>query len=121
MIDSIARFRQTVQAHQLVPIIALATTFHAADPVRRPTGYGGVLPVPSHTSATPANATHLDSLVALQRRDARTERGRVLYADGRTEHVTSAAAVPSHAQPHRRLCPEQRVGQTHTPSILPNS
>src|SRR5436190_17592685 len=86
------------------------------DSTRRSAGYAGVLPLPigeSSTNVAPL-ATFTDQLLD-QRRDARAERGRVLYAAGHAP----ANPSPSAAQHTAR---ESRTCQTHAPhSTFPGS
>jgi hypothetical protein len=111
MSDSIERFWQTIpryQRLQVVPVAMLLLGLTTADPTRRPTGYRGVLSVP--TSPTAAKATRPDPLLEQQRRDIRASRGRVLYAPG---HGPSSASAPTAA--HKKPAPKapctMRVGE----------
>ena len=112
MPGSIERIWQAIpryQRYQMVPVAMLMIGVLATpDPTRRPTGYGGVLPVP--TTPAPAKATHPDPLLEQQRRDLRASRGRVLYAPG---HGPAAASTPAAA--HKKVAPKtpctMRVGE----------
>ncbi|HEY4217278.1 MAG TPA: hypothetical protein VGM67_09070 [Gemmatimonadaceae bacterium] len=93
MSSSIERFWQTIPRYQVVPVAMLVIGIFAADPTHRPTGYGGVLSVP--TAPAPAHAVRPDPLLEQQRHEARAARGRVLYAPG---HVPAPASAPSAAR-----------------------
>jgi hypothetical protein len=85
-----------------------------ADPARRNTGSVGVLPVPAPT-APAVSAARSDQATDQVRHDVRAARGRVLYAAGH-------APQPASQRAERKVsCPDRRVGQTKTPSNLPNS
>lgn len=115
MIGSIDRFRPRM-LRQLAPMLLIVVGAPAAhsDPVhRKGSGYAGVLPIPSPAATATATGTNrrLDPLLA-PRRDARAERGRVLYAAGHAPRDT-AAAHPK-VEP-KRPCPEERLVQGRTP------
>ena len=114
MLESIVRHCRHYSRHAVVPVMMLVISVNPSpDPTRRGSGYGGVLPVPS--TPAPAAPTHVDPLLAQQRRDMRAARGRVLYTPGRgpePERAKTAARTP---------CPDQRVGQARTPVPSPSS
>ncbi len=108
MIRSIERFWRLVKGQPALPVAMIVVGAHMPpDPVRRGTGYAGVLVVP--TSATPAApaTTKTDTGVGTDqiRRDVRAARGRVLYANGHAPQATSQRAE------RKVACPERRVGQ----------
>lgn len=117
MIRSLIRLRLG-QWHKLAPLTALVIVVPAhPDPVgKRATGYAGVLPIPA-TAASTARLLRLDSLLEVHR-DARAERGRVLYSPGHGPRDTAATVIRA-ARHHQ--CPTQRVGQAPRPSNAPTS
>ena len=107
MIRSIERLTRRLSIASVMPFaIFIGGVHHPTDPMRKsggpgtttssPTRYAGVLPVPSSSAMVSSSPNRLDSLLDAHR-DARAERGRVLYAHG-SEHK----AAP--AKPHRRQC-----------------
>ncbi|HEY4133565.1 MAG TPA: hypothetical protein VGM50_23295 [Gemmatimonadaceae bacterium] len=119
MIPSIQRLRQLVPIWNAAPAILLIINIPLhPDPVaKRPTGYAGVLPVPAASSASQLAAARLDPLLG-GKRDARADRGRVLYAAGHAP-VDTATALARASRHHP--CPEQRVGETAPRFTAPNS
>jgi hypothetical protein len=118
MMGSIERIWRVVPKRPLMPAMMLVVSVTISDPNRRPTGYGGVLPVPGPSATAPAASTRLDPILDQQRRDTRAIRGRVLYAGGHAPRDTSA----THTPPARKgPCPDQRVGQNRGPGVMPNS
>ncbi len=116
----IERLWRMIPRHQAVPVAMLVFGVYApSDPTRRPTGYGGVLPVP--TAATVTNTPRPDPLLEQQRRDIRASRGRVLYAPGHgPAAVANASAVsPAKAAP-KPPCQIQRVGAQHMARTSPS-
>jgi hypothetical protein len=112
MMRSMEAFRRQLSTRSVVPVLAVLVTVNSPiDPNRRAggTGYGGVLPVPTPAAPT-ATVARMDSLLDAHR-DTRTERGRVLYADGHDPRTTPSAKP-------RKQCPspEQRLVQGHGPS-----
>lgn len=115
MTGSTERNWRKLTRHALAPVTMLIVGLHGpADPARRTTGYGGVLPVPAPAPTSPAPAPRPET-PDQQRRDHRAARGRVLYADGRAAQPVQAARVE-----HKVQCPERRVVQSRT-SSAPNS
>jgi hypothetical protein len=124
MIGSIVRFRPRAlrRVGPMMLIVVGAPTAYLdpvhLDPVhRKGSGYAGVLPIPSPAATATATGTNrrLDPLLD-PRRDARTERGRVLYAAGHAPRDT--AAVPARTKTKvvkKRPCPEERLVQVRTP------
>jgi len=112
-------------ARRLAACVALSAAFTAvivtpgsADPTHRIVGYGGVLPLPvAHgTSAAAPTSIRGDRALA-QRRDARGEHGRVLYASGRAPGAATDTTSPRHTP-----CPAQRVAELRLrASMAPNS
>ena len=94
-----------------------------ADTTRRVAGYGGVLslPVLEATDTVSLNA-RIDQL--LDRRDARAERGRVLYAAGHepTKQATSAGSTtsPRTARVTRSCPPPPSVSSRISPQQPPS-
>jgi hypothetical protein len=120
MVGPIERVRRFFGTRHMAPVMMLvvcvsvprtpaATTPPQVDPVRRATGYGGVLPIPG-PSAAPTAASRADAAsIDQQHRDLRAARGRVLYAPGRGPRDS----VPVRVHTHKTPCPtpEQRVGE----------
>lgn len=119
VVGSIERIVRLLTKQQVAPVMMLVVCVGISDPTRRVTGYGGVLPVPTPSAPAPAATPRLDPVLDQQHRDARSVRGRVLYATG-------AAPVVPHAQPTPRTpakgpCPLQRVVQGRAASSSPTS
>lgn len=114
MAGSIERLRRWMQVPVASLFVAIAVVGPTKDPVRRVTGYGGVLLVPgkAHVS-TPAHDPLLE-----QKRDMRAARGRVLYSPG---HAPAAADTQTARPAHRVPCPQRSVVQARTVAALPNS
>jgi hypothetical protein len=114
MIATIERVWRRLRQQPLVPAAMLVIGVRLpADPVRRGTGYVGVLPVP--TSSATATVARPDQPVDQSRRDVRTARGRVLYATG---HAPQPAPQPAE---RKATCTDRRVGQSKPSSTSPNS
>ena len=120
MVGSISGLRRQfrVSAPVMIAMVAFVIGVRGqADPTRRNTGYGGVLPIPNCPPVS--SPGRLDPSLGQLRRDGRADRGRVLYATG---HAPKAAQASS-ARPTRKApCPtaERRVSQTRSPAT-PNS
>jgi hypothetical protein len=117
MMRSMEAFRRQLSTRSVAPVLAIIVTVHSPiDPNRRAsgTGYGGVLTVPIPAAPT-ATVARMDSLLDAHR-DARTERGRVLYATGHDPRATTPSAKT------RKQCPspERRLVQGRG-SSSPNS
>jgi hypothetical protein len=108
-IERLRRFTRLLHLAAMRPIvpamIVLVIGVRPSDPNRKGTGYGGMIPLPA---PAPSSTARIDPLLE-PRRDARAERGRVLYADGRVARVTEPTARPS-----RKTCPSQRLVQSRT-------
>jgi hypothetical protein len=121
---SIERLRRRLSVASVLPLALLIGSVHPADPMRKSGGaggsgtptnrYAGVLPVPSSSSVGMQAPSRLDSLLD-QHHDARSERGRVLYATG---HAPKVAAPAS--KNHRRQCSDH-VASARGSSNTPNS
>jgi hypothetical protein len=120
MMRSIERLGRRLSVASVMPLVLLiASTRNPTDPTRKSGGgsvtptnrYAGVLPVPSSSSKAP---NRLDSLLD-QHRDARAERGRVLYAAG---HAPKAATAPKKI---RRQCSDHVASVRGSSSSTPNS
>jgi hypothetical protein len=110
MSGSIERLWRMIPRHQAVPVAMLVFgVYTAPDPTRRPTGYGGVLPVP--TAPASASTRRPDPLLEQQRRDIRASRGRVLYAPGHEPAAPTAPAANQAKSAPRVSCPLQRIGE----------
>ncbi len=92
----------------LLLVVSITTT--PADSTRREAGYAGVLPLPIEVGG---DVTVLGGKPEqpLERRDARTERGRVLYAAGHAPNARSSS-VSGAARPPRSAgtCPPPPPG-----------
>jgi hypothetical protein len=114
-IERLRRFKRLLHfaaTHPVVPAMAvLVIGVRPSDPNHKATGYGGMIPLPA---AAPAPAHRIDPLLE-PRRDARAERGRVLYADGRVDRLTESTAHVS-----RKVCAKERLVQSRT-NPAPNS
>ena len=118
MIGSIERLWRRLPASQraTLTMMLLVTGVHGpADPTRRGTGSGGILPVPNCPQAA---SGHIDPLLQQRRRDARAARGRVLYSAGHAPKATNTS--PSHAT-RKDPCPERRISQGRAVATPPNS
>ena len=114
MTGSIGRLRRWMQVPAASLFVAIAVVGPSKDPVRRVTGYGGVLLVPRKAhSALPDHDPMFD-----QKRDARAARGRVLYSPG---HVPASADVRAVHPTRRTPCPERSIAQARASASLPNS
>ena len=99
----------------LVPFAMLVIVLRGPiDPTRRTTGSVGVLPVPVPTSPA-TTVAHGDQPADQAHHDVRAARGRVLYAAGHAPQPASQRAE------RKATCTDRRVGQTKSPSALPNS
>src|SRR5690242_18592690 len=109
MIGSIERLRRLGQVSRVAPVMLLVIGIPShPDPInKRVTGTAGILPIPA-APATSSN-TRSELIAPENRRDARAERGRVLYADGRASRDSAETRAVRH-----HLCPDQRVVQTRT-------
>jgi hypothetical protein len=117
MIGSIERLRHIRLAltRGAVPMMLLVVIGPLRpDPIsRKGNGYGGVIPIPGPTAG--AATTSRPDPILDSRRDARTDRGRVLYAAGHAPRDTATTRAP-----RKHPCPEQRVVQGRG-STSPNS
>jgi hypothetical protein len=114
MIATIEQVWRRMKRQPLVPL-ALLVMVRVPDPTRRPTGYVGVLPVPTTSPAT-APIAHTDGPADQARRDLRAARGRVLYAAGHAPQPTAQRAE------RKAACPaDRRVGQSRPATSSPNS
>jgi hypothetical protein len=115
MIATIEHVWRRLRQRPLVPFAMLVIGVRIpADPARRSTGYGGVLPVP--TSSAPATSVaRSEQPIDQSRRDVRAARGRVLYAAGHAPQATAQRAE------RKAACTDRRVGQSKSPSTSPNS
>jgi hypothetical protein len=105
MMRSMEAFRRQLSTRTVVPVLAVIVTVNSPiDPNRRAggTGYGGVIPVPTPAAPT-ATVARMDSLLDAHR-DARMERGRVLYAAGHDPRPAAPAVKARKCpSPDRRL------------------
>ena len=123
MMWSIERLRRRLSVASVMPLALLIGSVHnPIDPMRKSGGggngtptnrYAGVLPVPSSSIASTA-PSRLDSLLD-QHHDARSERGRVLYATGH------APKSPAPAKSTRRRQCADHVASARDTSNTPNS
>ena len=118
MLGLIERIWRVVPKRPVVPAMMLVVSINTPDPNRRPTGYGGVLPVPGPSATAPATSGRIDPILDQQRRDTRAVRGRVLYAAGHAPRDTAAVRTPPAP---KAPCPDQRVGQNRGQGVMPNS
>lgn len=109
MIGSIERLRRLGTISRVAPMMLLVIGVPTRpDPInKRSGGTAGIIPIPVAAS-TPA--TRADVIASEAHRDARADRGRVLYPDGHATRDTVAARTL-----HRHPCPDQRVVQGRTP------
>lgn len=114
----IERVRRSLSVRACAPMIMLVITVptHHPDPINKRTGYAGVLPVPA-AAPTVASAARIDPLLG-GKRDARTDRGRVLYAAG---HAPRDSANTRSRAAHKTLCPEQRLVESAARTASPNT
>ena len=114
MIGLIERCGQQIRRYRptstFMLVIGLMTV--SSDPTRRPTGYGGVLPVPRGT--VDGAPLRIDPLLQ-QRRDLRAERGRVLYAPGHEPAAMSAKVL------HKGPCPQRGIVQLRAINSSPTA
>jgi hypothetical protein len=118
MAGSISRIWRHIRARNIASTMLLAIVVPMRpDPIaKRGGGTAVMLPIPGPTVTAPATGTRIDP-IAEPRRDARADRGRVLYAAGRAPRDTAAAPAP---RAIRKPCIEQRVGQGRA-TTSPNS
>jgi hypothetical protein len=119
MIGSIERLRRHVAVIRIAPMMLLVIGVPTKpDPInKRVGGAAGLIPIPASASAAP-NATRADLVAPEARRDARSDRGRVLYANGRAPRDSVAAATRTL---HKHPCAEQRVVQGRNGIASPTS
>lgn len=118
MIGSMERVMRFVSAGPLMPSMMLVMAVNVStptDPKSKTIGYGGVLPVPAAPSA-PITTTSAKTDGAVEHRDIRSARGRVLYATGKAPQTTAAPRTEA----TKPQC-ERRVVQGKAPSPAPNS
>jgi hypothetical protein len=121
VVGSIERVVRQLTKYQVAPMMMLVICITVPDPSRRVTGYGGVLPVPTPSTPAPSATPRLDPILDQQHRDARSVRGRVLYATGVAPATPTAhAPQPTHAAP-KAPCPLQRVVQGRAAIASPTS
>ena len=109
MVGSIERLYRQLVTSPIVPVVVLIVGITVPDPARRAEiGYGGVLPVPGPSITPSATALRIDPMLDGQRREARIERGRVLYAAG---HAPERTVQPAPRVARKGPCPQQRVVQ----------
>lgn len=118
MVGSIERQLRRIAKSPMLPMMMIIVGVNAPDPNRRNTGYGGVLPVPGPTSVSTAAATRLDPMLNVQHREARIQRGRVLYAAGHAPAVETPKAPRTTS---KAPCPQQRVVQSRSTTASPNT
>jgi len=118
MSGSIERLLQRTVCRTMLPMMIVIAGVNTPDPTRRDAGYGGVLPVPSPSSASATSAAHIDPMLDARHREARIQRGRVLYAAGHAP--AQATPAPSRAA-RKGPCPEQRVVQSRSTTASPNT
>lgn len=123
MAGSIERLWRLIPRHQAVPVAMLVIGAYATpDPTRRPSGYTGVVQVPSAPAT--GKVARPDPLLEQQRRDIRVSRGRVLYAPGHAPAPSNSQATTPSATPAKNAqkipCPIQRVGQAHPVRTSPS-
>lgn len=113
MVESIRRLCRRIVKRPLVPLMVVVVGVHApGDPVRRGTGYAGVLPVPGPSAPATATATRVDPMLDAQHHDVRISRGRILYAPG--HEPTRAAPAASGTAGRKAPCPQERVVQARS-------
>jgi len=113
MIATIEQLWRRLKQRPLVPFAMLVIGVRVpVDPARRSTGSVGVLPVPTAPTSSSAKS---DQPADQARRDVRAARGRVLYSSGHAPQPTSQRAE------RKATCTDRRVGQSKSPSSLPNS
>jgi hypothetical protein len=120
VVGSIERIVRLLTRNQVAPVMMLVVCVSVPDPSRRVTGYGGVLPVPTPSAPAPSAAPRLDPVLDQQHRDARSVRGRVLYATGTAPNAPHAQQAPTRT-PAKGPCPLQRVVQGRAASTSPTS
>lgn len=119
MIGSIERLRHRFSARVVAApmlVIAIGAPLRPDPIAKRVGGTAGVIAIPAMTSTAPSPKTRGDAIPLEARRDARADRGRVLYAAGRAPRDTALA------HPHHQPCPDQRLVQAaRLGSQSPNS
>ena len=116
MVGSIERQLRRIVKSPMMPMMIIVVGVNAPDPNRRDAGYGGVLPVPGPTSVSTTVA--IDPMLNAQHREARIQRGRVLYA---SDHAPAATTPKSPRSAGRAPCPQQRVVQGRSTTASPNT
>ncbi len=121
MVGSIERLCRWIVRRPMLPMMPMMIVVigvNTPDPTRRDMGYGGVLPVPGPSTVTATAAAHVDPMLDARQREARIQRGRVLYASGRGP----AASTPTAPRVARKgPCPQQRVVQGRGTTASPNT
>lgn len=118
MVGSIERQLRRIVKSPMMPMMIIVVGVHAPDPNRRDAGYGGVLPVPGPTSVITAATMRIDPMLNAQHREARIQRGRVLYASG---HAPAATIPKAPRSDGKAPCPQQRVVQGRSTTASPNT
>ena len=121
VVGSIERIVGLLTKHQVAPVMLLVVCITVPDPSRRVTGYGGVLPVPTPSTPAPTSTPRLDPVLDQQQRDARSVRGRVLYATGTAPVAPNAHVQQAPRTPPKAPCPLQRVVQGRAATVSPTS
>jgi hypothetical protein len=116
MVGSIERLRRHIRVRSMAPMMLLAIGVPGTpDPIaKRIGGTAGVIAIPATSAPATAHADPLGD----GRRDARADRGRVLYAPGHAPHDTTAVA----GRPVKRpACVEQQAMRGHGRNVAPTS
>ncbi len=118
MVGSIERQLRRIVKSPMLPMMIIVVGVNVPDPNGRTTGYGGVLPLPAPSSVSTTAATRVDPMLDAQHREARIQRGRVLYASG---HAPAVAAPKVQRSAEKAPCPQQRVVQGRGTAASPNT
>lgn len=107
MVGSIERLRRRIPVRNLAPMMLLVIGVPGTDPIaKRIGGTAGVITIPASPASTTGNRG--DILPGDARRDARADRGRVLYAPGHAPRDTVTAS-PTTRPTRKQACVEAKA------------
>jgi hypothetical protein len=118
MIGSIERLSRQLRATHVAPmmLLVIGVTGASTDPIsKRAAGTAGVIAIPAVPPPNPAGHDGASS----ERRDARNDRGRVLYAPGRAPRDTVAA--PAARTTPKSTCVDQHAVKGRARNSAPTS
>jgi len=84
-------------------MMLVVSNWGPADPSRKSTAFGGVLPIPAPVAPATTASSRTENLLDQQHRDQRAARGRVLYATGRAPQQSAVVRAEVKAPCERRV------------------